>query len=140
MIQTTPNHLVAVLDSAVDAEPTLRLVREAVEHGDRPTLLVALGAADRTHIRDYAASEELSEGSAEATYVEAALSALRESVGDADVAAVASDQVVDGRAVLDSAVRADATTVAVPSHLARRRRWRRAIAATPVRVVVTPAA
>lgn len=130
-------HMLAVVDSMDDRESTLELARDVVAGGGSATVLARLGSSDREHIRAYADSEELTLATAEARYVDATVELLRDAVGRDSTVAYLAD-VDDGRRVIDAAVREHAAVVAIPSSLAGRRGWRRAIAATPVQVVVAP--
>lgn len=132
------SHVLAVVDSMDDAQPTLSLAKDVVDHGGRATVLIHLGDTDRTHITDYASSEGLSLGEAEARYIDSTLSNVRDFVGHHGTNAVITDSVRDGAAVIQRALKSDATSVAVPSDLAGRRSWRRAMAQTPVQLIVAP--
>ncbi|MEE8600689.1 hypothetical protein [Euzebya tangerina] len=134
------DHILAVVDTMEDYESTLGLAKDAIDHGGRATVLVHLGDSDRAHIRQYAASEELALHEAETTYINATLDRVRAFIGADHAAASVTDQVPDGRAVIESAVASEATAITVPSRLVGRRSWRRAMARTPLNVIVTPVA
>ena len=133
----TRDHLVAVVDDYDAAESTLAFARKTVEQGGRATVVFGLGNTDRGHIQAYAESEHLSIGVAENLYIQATASALNEAIGGSETQTIVAG-VRDGRAVIEAAVRSNATSVAVPAPLARTRQWRRAMAKAPVPVIVTP--
>ena len=137
---TTPtarDHLVAVVDTATDAS-TLPVARAVVRAGGRATVLVSLGRQDQQHIRDFAEAEHLSSGEAESRYLAALDGRIREELGPDTAVHVTGPAGTSVREV--AAVAGDATQIAIPSTLARRRSWRRAIGRTGTPVTVTPSA
>ena len=134
---TTPEHLVAVVDTATDAS-TLPVARTTVRAGGRATVLVSLGKQDQQHIREFAEAEHLSSGEAESRYLEALDGQIRRELGPDTVVHVTGPAGTSAAAV--ASVAGDATQYAIPSSLARQRSWRRALARTDVPVTVTPSA
>lgn len=131
------DHLVAVVDSA--ARPsTLPVARSAVQAGARATVFVSLGREDETNIRDFAEAEHISSGEAETRYLDALDAEIRRELGNDTVVHVTGPAGTSADAV--AAVAGDATQYAIPSSVARRRSWRRALARTDVPVTVTPSA
>ena len=134
---STTDHLVAVVDTAEGAS-TLPVARRVVRNGGRATLLVSLGEQDQQHIRDFAEAEHISAGEAESRYLRALDGELRRDLGAETVIHVTGPAGTSVRAVASFA--GDATEYAIPSSLARRRSWRRALARTDAPVTVTPSA
>lgn len=133
----TPDHLVAVLDTAASPS-TLPIARDAVRAGGRATVLVSLGRQDQQHIREFAAAEHISSGEAEGRYLAALDGQIRRELGDDTVVHVTGPAGTSAEAV--TSIAGDATRYAIPSRLARSRSWRRALARTDVPVTVTPSA
>lgn len=134
---TTSDHLVAVVDATTDAS-TLPAARTAVRAGARATVLVSLGQQDQQNIREFAEAESISSGEAESRYLEAFDGRIRRELGPDTVVHVTGPAGTTVQAARSLA--GDATQYAIPSSLARRRSWRRALARTDVPVTVTPSA
>lgn len=137
MTPTTSDHLVAVVDTAVGAS-TLPVARTAVRAGGRATIVVSLGRQDQQHIRDFAEAEHISSGEAESRYLNAFDGQIRRELGADTVVHVTGPAGTSASAV--ASIAGDATQFAIPSSLARRRSWRRAMARTRVPVTITPSA
>lgn len=134
---TTPDHLLAVVDTATDAS-TLPVARTAVRAGGRATVVVSLGRQDGQHIREFAEAEHLSLGEAESRYLAALDGQIRRELGPDTVVHVTGPAGTSARAIASLAD--DVTQLAIPSRLASQRSWRRAMARTEVPVTVTPSA
>lgn len=134
---TTSDHLVAVVDTATGAS-TLPVARTTVRAGGRATVLVSLGSQDQRHIREFAEAEHISSGEAESRYLAALDGEIRRELGDDTVVHVTGPAGTSADAI--ASIAGDATQLAIPSTLARGRRWRRALGRTAVPVTVTPAA
>lgn len=134
---TTRDHLVAVVDTATDAS-TLPVARTTVRAGGRATVLVSLGRQDREHIRELADAESISSDEAESRYLHAFDGQLRRELGPDTVVHVTGPAGTSAKAM--ASIAHDATQFAIPSNLARRRSWRRALARPDVPVTVTPSA
>lgn len=131
------DHVVALVDTVADAS-TLPVARTAVRTGSRATVLVSLGRQDRHLIRELAQAEHISSDEAESRYLDAFDGRVRRELGDDTVVHVTGSAGTDADAA--AAIAGDATQFAIPSSLARRRSWRRAMARTDVPVTVTPSA
>lgn len=134
---TARAHLVAVVDN-VDGDTTLPVARNAVRAGARATVFVSLGRKDRENIREFATAEHISSDEAESRYLGAFDAQIHRELGADAVVHVTGEAGISASAVAEIA--GDATEVAIPSTLARRRNWRRAMARTGVPVTVTPSA
>ncbi len=134
---TTPDHLVAIVDTATDAS-TLPVARTTVRAGGRATIVVSLGQQDGQHIREFAEAEHISTGEAESRYLDALDGQIRRELGPDTVVHVTGPAGTNARAV--ASIADDVTQFAIPSNLAKQRSWRRAMAHTDVPVTVTPSA
>jgi hypothetical protein len=131
-------HLVAVIDHPGEAGATIDIARETVNRGGRATLILLLTADDRKTIQALAEGERLSIGEAEAVFVGRLQENYRRRVGAGDIRTIVRNRPSSARAVLAAASQARATTLAVPSSVARHRRWGRALSRSPLPIVVTP--
>lgn len=134
---TTPDHLVAIVDTATDAS-TLPVARTTVRAGGRATIIVSLGQQDGQHIREFAEAEHISTGEAESRYLDALDGQIRRELGPDTVVHVTGPAGTNVRAI--ASIADDVTQFAIPSSLAKQRSWRRAMAHTDVPVTVTPSA
>lgn len=132
------DHILALVESTPDPDPTLDIVREAVDRGARATVLVVLTDFDRMNIKAFAESEDLSQGEAEAIYIDQTAVAYAELAGGDRTSAHVIDRSRSGRFVLDTATRSHATSIAVSNRIARGRSWRRAMASAPIPVTIAP--
>lgn len=131
------DHLVAVVDPS-DRDGTLSVARSTVRAGGRATLVVDLGPTDRRHIREFAEAEHISTGEAESRYLAALDGDIRRQVGDDTVIHVTGPAGTSARGI--ASIAGDATQVAIPSALAGRRDWKRALRRGPLPVTVVPRA
>lgn len=133
------DHILAVVDSTPDSEPTLQLVKEAVARGARATILVQLTDVDQDNIRAFANAENLSSSEAEARYIDSTAAVYSELADNDRIMALVTDSADDGRFVLATAIRTRATSITVARPLAQGRGWRRAMAEATVPVTIAPA-
>jgi hypothetical protein len=132
--QSTNEHVVAIIDNLTGEEAALQLVSNSLSRGGTATVVVLLTSRVRRTIRDMAREQQISPTAAEQFYVDR----IRETVnnvtgGNVPVVTRRSSRV---HGVLGSATQA--TAMAIPTSIAGRRGWGRALATVPIPVTVTP--
>lgn len=132
-------HMIAVIDPTLDAEPTLEMARETIRRGGKATLVVLLSADDRRTMQALAEGERMSIGDAEEIYIDRATNALVRSVGGTDTTAIVRYRPSTARDLLATAEQLRATSMSVPASLVRHRKWRSALRSMPLPVYVAPA-
>ena len=133
-------HIVAVVESPREADTTLDIAREVVNRGGRATVVVLVGARTRRHIRDFAASENLTFPDAQEIYIERLSRMCSSRVGGVDTSAVVAEDDYTGRSAFAQAKKARPTTIAMPNNLANRLGWRGSVARSGVPVLIAPRA
>jgi hypothetical protein len=136
---TTPTaeHVVAVLEKPTGEEASLRIARDSVLRGGSATVVVLMTSQLRRTIREMARQQQISTVEAEQFYLDRVREAIRNSVGGEVVIVIRRSTRVQH--VLATAFEARATALAIPTSMAGRRGWGRALATSPIPVTFTPA-
>lgn len=134
----TQEHTIAVVEPALDGEMTIKYAKEAVDRGGRATIIVLLGMDTIDGIAAFAEAENLTFPDGREIYMDRLAHNYSEIFNGKEQVTVVPDGPTANRVVFERAGQQGATTVVVPQRLVSQRRWKSAVAKSPVPVMVTP--
>lgn len=128
-------HVLTIVEPTTGGDATLDLAHQTVDRGGSARVVMVITDRVRRDIRDYAESEDLDRGVAEAQALEQLRQLCAARVGGSPPVAT---HFGDLRTLLADHLTADTTAIAVPERLADGRWIRRTAATTGIPVTVTP--
>ena len=134
----TQEHTIAIVEPTLDGETTLEYARQAVERGGRASVIVLLGKETVDGIAAFADAENLTFPDGREIYMDRLAQNYSDMFNGKEHVTIVADGPSANRVVFDRASREGATTVVMPQRLVNRRKWKSAVAKSPVPVMVTP--
>lgn len=134
---TEIEHVVAVVDNPSGAESVLEYARDSVQRGGTATVVLLMTPTVKRAIRELARQQAISPVTAERVYLTQAREAIKNTVGG-DAETIVSSRLAGVRCAFEAAAKVHATALTLPTSLAGRRGWGRAMAKAPMPVTVTP--
>lgn len=134
---TKQEHVVAVVDPSLEEDTTLEIAQQVADRGGRVTVMVLASRDTVAGVNAFADAENLTVPDAKEIYLERLAIQYTERFGGQEAPAILT--ATDGSPfVFGTAARAEATVVAMPQRLARKRGWRKSVANSPIPVVIAP--
>lgn len=137
---TTREHVLTIVEPSASGEAPLAIANDLVARGGKATILVLIDDVARDDFRRFADAQDLDVHHGEAVAIDRMLDLYTTRVGGSDTEAIVTDGRSSVRDILTLAAEADATSIALPQQLARRRSVRKLVSESHLPVVVTPAA
>lgn len=131
---TKHEHILTIVEPTTGGHSTLDVAHETVERGGTARVVLVITDRVRRDIQDFAESENLDLGEAEALALDQLRDFCARRLGGSTVATHFGD-VESG---LRHHLTPETTAIAVPDRLARSRRMRRLAATSGLRVTITP--
>ena len=137
---THREHLLAIVEPSATGEAPLEIANDVVTRGGKATIVVLLTDEARNDFRRFADAQDLDVHHGEAVAVDRLIDVYTTRVGGSDTDSVVSHARTSALDLLAMAADTDATSIAIPQQVARRRGVRKLVSQAPVPVLVTPAA
>ncbi|MFW2381178.1 MAG: hypothetical protein ACN4GZ_05415 [Acidimicrobiales bacterium] len=135
---TSQEHIVAVVEPALDGETTIDFAKQVVDRGGRATVVVLFSRKTVAAVTAFANAEDLSYPDAHEIYVERLAENYSARFGGNHQVAFVEDSSDADRVVFGRATRDAATSVAMPQRLVNRRKWKASVARSSIPVVIAP--
>jgi len=137
---THREHLLAIVEPSATGEAPLEIANDVVTRGGKATIVVLLTDEARNDFRRFADAQDLDVHHGEAVAVDRLIDVYTTRVGGSDTDSMVTHARTSALDLLAMAADTDATSIAIPQQLARRRGVRKLVSQAPVPVLVTPAA
>ena len=137
---THREHLLAIVEPSATGEAPLGIANDVVTRGGKATIVVLLTDEARNDFRQFADAQDLDAHHGEAVAVDRLIDVYTTRVGGSDTDSVVSHARTSALDLLTMAADTDATSIAIPQQVARRRGVRKLVSEALVPVLVTPAA
>ena len=133
-------HLLAIVEPTTIGEAPLEIANDVVTRGGKATIVVLLTDEARNDFRRFADAQDLDVHHGEAVAVDRLIDVYTTRVGGSDTDSMVSHARTSAHDFLAMAADTDATSIAIPQQVARRRGVRKLVSEALVPVLVTPAA
>ena len=137
---THREHLLAIVEPSATGEAPLEIANDVVTRGGKATIVVLLTDEARNDFRRFADAQDLDVHHGEAVAVDRLIDVYTTRVGGSDTDSMVTHARTSALDLLAMAADTDATSIAIPQQVARRRGVRKLVSQAPVPVLVTPAA
>jgi hypothetical protein len=137
---TDREHLLAIVEPSATGEAPLEIANDVVTRGGKATIVVLLTDEARNDFRRFADAQDLDVSHGEAVAVDRMIDVYTTRVGGSDTDSMVTHARASARDLLTMAADTDATSIAIPQQVARRRGVRKLVSEALVPVLVTPAA
>ena len=137
---THREHLLAIVEPTATGEAPLDIANDVVTRGGKATIVVLLTDEARNDFRRFADAQDLDLHHGEAVAVDRLIDVYTTRVGGSDTDSMVSHARTSALDFLAMAADTDATSIAIPQQVARRRGVRKLVSEALVPVLVTPAA
>ena len=137
---THREHLLAIVEPSATGEAPLAIANDVVTRGGKATIVVLLTEEARNDFRRFADAQDLDVHHGEAVAVDRLIDVYTTRVGGSDTDSMVTHARTSALDLLAMAADTDATSIAIPQQVARRRGVRKLVSHAPVPVLVTPAA
>ena len=135
---TSQEHMIAVVEPALDGESTIDFAKQVVDRGGRATVVVLQSRKTVAAVSAFADAENLSYPDAHEIYVERLTDNYSARFGGHQQIAFVTDGSDADRVVFDRAASDAATSVAMPQRLVNRRKWKASVSRSSIPVVIAP--
>ena len=137
---THREHLLAIVEPSATGEAPLEIANDVVTRGGKATIVVLLTEEARNDFRRFADAQDLDVHQGEAVAVDRLIDVYTTRVGGSDTDSMVTHARTSALDLLAMAADTDATSIAIPQQVARRRGVRKLVSQALVPVLVTPAA
>jgi len=137
---THREHLLAIVEPSATGEAPLEIANDVVTRGGKATIVVLLTDEARNDFRRFADAQDLDVHHGEAVAVDRLIDVYTTRVGGSDTDSMVTHARTSALDLLAMAADTDATSIAIPQQVARRRGVRKLVSRALVPVLVTPAA
>ena len=137
---THREHLLAIVEPSATGEAPLEIANDVVTRGGKATIVVLLTDEARNDFRRFADAQDLDVHHGEAVAVDRLIDVYTTRVGGSDTDSMVTHARTSALDLLAMAADTDATSIAIPQQVARRRGVRKLVSEALVPVLVTPAA
>ena len=137
---THREHLLAIVEPSATGEAPLAIANDVVTRGGKATIVVLLTDEARNDFRRFADAQDLDVHHGEAVAVDRLIDVYTTRVGGSDTDSMVTHARTSALDLLAMAADTDATSIAIPQQVARRRGVRKLVSQALVPVLVTPAA
>ena len=137
---THREHLLAIVEPSATGEAPLEIANDVVTRGGKATIVVLLTEEARNDFRRFADAQDLDVHHGEAVAVDRLIDVYTTRVGGSDTDSMVTHARTSALDLLAMAADTDATSIAIPQQVARRRGVRKLVSNALVPVLVTPAA